>query len=606
MKKIEFLFLATLFAATACDDFLDTDVLTSKSSENYPSTLEEADQMLTGIYSQLLFQDPEVSSQYFMATLAGDECLGGSIIGSNCMAANLMKYTDLNKFNGYGESGNWVPGVWQRNYKIIYRANVALQAYENFTGWTSATEKNRHLGETYFLRAYAFNELVQMFGPVPLRTSTDMNYIPRASVEEVYGLIASDLKNAIELLPAQNYLGASNSMAGHATKYAAEAMMARVFLFYTGRYAQTELPGSISKQQVISWIDDCVNNSGNRLVSDQRNIWSYTNAVTEKNEKGYRYNYAVNNGLQWEGLNCDETLFANKHNLQSDWTYTWWCNTVAQFFSPSGDDIDKEQSYPFGQGWGAGPVSPAFVNEWKEWSDNQNYINADQTEDPRLTGSVWSVRAMDPNNKGNVLIDAKLTPDEPDYTVSKRYCEQTGYYEKKYINVLAYDGSFRSFGLVMYPDIASSVASQSQSLSNIADFITIRFADVLLMQSELKEDAEGLNKVRARSGLAPVAYSLKAVQDERRYELAFEGIRWYDLLRWSGPSLDFAGQALNKQKGFQIINEAVVKQMPDFDYAVRLKETQGYWYIPQNEIDLSNGLIEQNPGWGAEGLYTGK
>jgi hypothetical protein len=603
MKKIIFFLLTILFAVTSCDDFLDTEVLTSKSSENYPSTLEEANQMLTGIYSQLLFQDPEVSSQYFVAELASDECLGGSVIGSNAMAANLMKYTTLNTFGGFSEGENWVPGVWQRNYKLIYRANVALAAYENFAGWSSDAEKNRYLGETYFLRAYAFNELTQMFGDVPLRTGTDMSYMPRASVDEVYELIASDLKNAIELMPAQSYLG-NSTMAGHATKYAAEAMMARVFLFYTGRYDKTELPGGISKQQVIEWIDDCVDHSGHRLVSDQRNIWSYSNDVTEENDNGYRYDYVVSNGLHWEGLNCDETLFAYKHNLQSDWTYTWWCNTVAQFFSPSGDDMDKEQSYPFGQGWGAGPVSPAFVKEWKDWSGSQTYINPGQTEDPRLTGSIWSCTVMNPNVKGQVLIDAKLTPDEPDYTVSKRYCEQTGYFEKKYINVLAYDGSFRSFGLVMYPDIASNVASQSQSLSNIADFITIRFADVLLMQSELKQDAEGLNKVRARSGLAPVAYSLGAIQNERRYELAFEGIRWFDLLRWSGPSLDFAGQALNKQKGFDIINEATVKPMPDFDYAARLKETQGYWYIPQNEIDLSNGLIEQNPGWGQEGMYT--
>lgn len=607
MKKIGFLLIAILFVATACDDFLDTEVLTSKSSENYPSTMEEAEQMLTGIYAQLLFQDPEVSSQYFVAELASDECLGGSIIASNCMATNLLQYTDINKFDGYYEGDNKVPGIWERNFRQIYRANIALEAYEKFTGWSSEAEKKRYLGESYFLRAYAFNELVQVFGGVPLRTGTDMSYMARATVDEIYELIASDLQKAIEMMPAQRY-AANSPLAGHATKYAAEAMMARVFLFYTGRYAKTELPGGISKQQVIAWIDDCVNNSGHRLVKDQRNIWSYTNDVTEINDNGLRYSYVINNDLHWEGLNTDETVFAHKHNLQGTWTYTWWTNTIAQFFSPSGDDMVKKDSYPFGTGWGAGPVSPAFVKEWQTWSSQQEYINEEQTEDPRLTGSIWSYTALDPNNTGNVLMDNKLTSDEPTYTVSKRYCEQTGYFQKKYINIVAYDddnNAFKSFGLLMYPGIASSVASSSTSLSNISDYITIRFADVLLMQSELKEDAEGLNKVRERSGLKPVAYSLKAIQEERRYELAFEGLRWFDLLRWSGPSLDFAGQALNAQSGFNIINEAVVQPMPAFDYATRLKETQGYWYIPQNEIDLSNGLIEQNPGWGTDAKYTG-
>ena len=90
----------------------------------------------------------------------------------------------------------------------------------------------------------------------------------------------------------------------------------------------------------------------------------------------------------------------------------------------------------------------------------------------------------------------------------------------------------RSFALQLYPHITVSVVSQS--LNNISDLIHIRFADVLLMQSELKEDATGLNRVRARSNLAPIAYSLEAIKNERRWEFAFESIRWWDLLRWSG------------------------------------------------------------------------
>jgi hypothetical protein len=132
----------------------------------------------------------------------------------------------------------------------------------------------------------------------------------------------------------------------------------------------------------------------------------------------------------------------------------------------------------------------------------------------------------------------------------------------------------------------------------------MRFADVLLMQSELEENATGLNKVRARSHLAPVAYSLEAIKEERRWELAFEGLRWWDLLRWSGPSLEEAGAALNKQNNFTVINAAVIVPMVKYDYAARLKQTQGYWPIPQDEIDLSNGLIEQNPGWDASAQFS--
>lgn len=601
MKKILFI-AATILLFASCNDFLDTKVLTSKSSDDYPATEQEAKEMLAGVYAPLLFQDPEVSSQTYLAQLASDDCLGGNIGTSNNCAMNFLMFNNLNLFLGYYESGHLVPGMWSRCYQLIYRANAALASFESFTGWSSEAEKKRHLGETYFLRAFTYNELVQVYGGVPLRTGTDMPKLPRASVDEIYELIASDLKNAIELLPNQIYL--TGDMAGHVTKYAAEALMARVFLFYTGRYAKTELPGGITKQQVITWIDDCVNNSGHNLVPDQRQLWSYTNPATESNAAGYRYNYVVNNNLQWAGLGSIETVFAYKYKLKSnDWTYTWFSNTPAQFYSPAAGNNTSDAIYPFGAGWGGGPVSPAMVNEWKTWSAQQSYING-ATEDVRLKGSIWGYRALS-QNTGDVLLDCKMESTEPDYKVANNYYEQTGYFQKKYINILSYNdvnGQFNSFGLQLFPDIAPGVISQS--LNNISDYIIIRFADVLLMQSELKEDAAGLNRVRARSNLAPVGYSLTAIQNERRWELSFESVRWWDLLRWSGPSLDFAGDILNKQNGFSVINAGQVVPMRQFDYKTRLKAMQGYWYIPQSEIDLSNGMIEQNPGWGSNARFT--
>lgn len=606
MKKLIYtISLAAFFFAAGCEDFLDTDNLTEKTTDNFPATETEANEMLTSVYSNLLFEGPDISSAFFIGQIAGDDCLGGNTSYSDNCAMNFLMYKNLNFFGFDNPVGSGGSPIWVRLYKLINRANAAIASFDNVKSW-SAGERERHFGETYFLRASAYYELAQVFGGVPLRTTTEATNIPRAPVDEVYALIASDLKTAIELLPARIY-PANSTLDGHATKYAAEAMMARVFLFYTGRYAKTELPlpdnGSVTKQQVVGWIDDCVNNSGHKLVSDQRNIWSYTNEATETNGKNKQYAYVVNNGLKWEGNSSPETVWATKYKLKGNgWSYTWFSNTMCQYMSPASSS-KPQQTYPFGAGWGAGPVSPAMVSDWEIYDAAQTHTDG-YTKDPRITGSIWSYKAFNPDTDAE-LFDRKLTPDEPDYTVNKIYWEQTGYHQKKYINVNAYTGgadsdensatNYTSYGVVMYPDYAP--AAISASLNNISDLIHIRFADVLLMQSELKEEPTGLNLVRARSHLAPVAYSLKAVQDERRWELAFEGIRWWDLLRWSGPSLDFAGDALNRQTGFEVVNGAVVTQMKSFDYKKRLKETQGYWYIPQIEIDKSNGVVEQNPGW---------
>lgn len=576
---------------TSCEDFLDSENLTQKTTANFPETEKDADEMLTSIYANLLFEDPEQSSQIFVAQLAGDECLGGNLSASGNCAVNFLMYKD--NLNGY-------EALWNRCYKLINRANNTLATLGNVKEWSSVQEEQRHYGEAHFLRALAYYELAQMFGGVPLRTTNEAVNIPRNTVDEVYELIASDLKAAIEELPAKIYT-AGDPMAGHATRAAAQAYMARVFLFYTGRYGKSELPGGITKDQVIKWIDDCVYNSGHDLVADQRTLWSYTNDATRSNEQGASYAYADKYDLHWVGNSAIETVFALKHNLKSTWTYTWFSNTFCQFYSPSADNYSNVTSYPFGAGWGAGPVSPAFIKDWQEWAAQQQYLGADHS-DPRLSGSVWSYMAMDPNEDGNVLLDARLDDSEPPYTVSYRYFEQTGYHQKKYININAYDGSsIKPFSVVMYPGVTNMT---SASLTNISDYILMRFADVLLMQSELKSDPEGLNRVRARSGLAPVAYSLQALKNERKFELAFEGTRFYDLLRWSGPSLSEAGQELNRQRGFNVINAAVIMPMRAFDYASRLQKTQGYWQIPQNEIDKSNGVLVQNEGWDASAAFT--
>ena len=592
MKKLIYI-LSALFILTSCESFLDTELLTDKTTENFPETEKDANQMLTSIYAKLLFEDPETSSEYYTAQLASDDCLGGNLSYSGNCATNFLLYQG---------SLNSRLGIWDRCYQLINRANNTINTLDNVKSWSSESERLRHFGEAYFLRAWTYYELVKIFGGVPLRTTIEAVNLPRASVDEVYALIASDIKNAIEMMPNQIY-PAGNAMAGHATKYAAEALAARVFLFYTGRYDKKTLPltpeGEITKEQVISWLEDCIDHSGHNLISDQRNLWGYTNSATNSTSSKKQYAYAVKHKLAWDGNSSIETLFANKHNLTSTWTYTWFANTCAMFYSPSGDDADwKEESYPFNFGWGAGPVSPSMVQDWKEWSKQQTFLDG-YTEDPRISGSIWSYKAMDPNNEGNVLADFRLDDSEPAYTVSYRYYEQTGYFNKKYININAYNsnGVLEAFGKTLHPGISSQTSPQ---LLNITDLIHIRFADVLLMHSELKGDATGLNRVRQRSHLAPISYTLDALKQERRWEFAFESIRWWDLLRWSGPSLEEAGNALNRQTGFEVINAAALTPMVKYDYKKRLQQTQGYWPIPQIEIDRSNGVLEQNPGWGPD------
>ena len=123
------------------------------------------------------------------------------------------------------------------------------------------------------------------------------------------------------------------------------------------------------------------------------------------------------------------------------------------------------------------------------------------------------------------------------------------------------------------------------------------------MHSELSETATGINKVRARVDLDPVGYSLAAIKKERRYELAFEGVRYFDLMRWGD-----AAEALSKQEGVSIKNRGVDAVMRGFGggYKARYEATGGFWPIPNSQVELSDGVLTQNKGWGTnEAEFTG-
>ena len=97
------------------------------------------------------------------------------------------------------------------------------------------------------------------------------------------------------------------------------------------------------------------------------------------------------------------------------------------------------------------------------------------------------------------------------------------------------------------------------------------------------------------SSLSPISsYSLQALQNERRWELAFESIRWNDIRRWH-----IAAAALEKQTNVKIYTNGQEdsNKAHGGGYATRYNATAGFFKIPESEVDMSNGSITQNAGW---------
>jgi starch-binding outer membrane protein, SusD/RagB family len=130
-------------------------------------------------------------------------------------------------------------------------------------------------------------------------------------------------------------------------------------------------------------------------------------------------------------------------------------------------------------------------------------------------------------------------------------------------------------------------------LWNMQDDILIRFADILLMAAELggPNAASYFNRVHERAGLDPIGSpTLDDIKLERRLELAFEGLRYFDLLRWGVTEAETAIEAANG------LTVQFIGEPGEYETDFRV-ETGGFLPIPQTEITLSEGILEQTPGW---------
>lgn len=562
MKKLVSL-LALAITISSCEKSLDTENYVKKNTGNFPSTVADANQMITGIYSTLSQAISNAQNTHFyMAELAGDDRFGGG--GENdkdMQGLDRLMNTKTSRFETF----------WVARYAGIYRANTALESLNLVTNWDSEAQKNQLTGEAHFLRALFYFELSQMFGEVPLVVTTEAVNLPKSPASETYAQIAYDLTQAIALMPNAPYTSVPS---GHATRWAAQALMARVFLFYTGYYQQSTLPvangESIDKQKVAAWLKECIDASGHHLIADFRNLWPYSNEYTAKD-----YAYAKNNNLNWAGDGNAETVFAVKFGTSVDWGGNFQLGYSNQFnlhFSLRSNN-GQEGTFPFGQGWGAGPVNTKLWEDWKRLEPN----------DIRRTASI---------------IDADNDLQSYIYGADSQM-EETGFWQKKYIAITAFDEG----SLVPSYAILKDNAPADMQISHTQDLVLIRFSDVLLMHSELTEDPQGLNAVRARANLPAVGYSLEAIKRERRWELAFEGLRYFDLMRWGD-----AAAALDEQTGVAIKNKGVDAQMKAFGggYSARYQATGGFWPIPESQVTLSEGVLEQNKGWGTPAAeFTG-
>jgi starch-binding outer membrane protein, SusD/RagB family len=464
-------------------------------------------------------------------------------------------------------------GDWSDRYDEIFTANNILEKAGRAK--VSAAIINRYYGEARFFRAYAYFKLVQKYGDVPLVlhtldiTSPDL-LMPRTPREKVMEAIYADLDSAAAWLPRRSALPASQY--GRVTKSTAWALKARAALYEGTRAKFRNEPNWQPHLQTAVAAAQNVMGEGHTLFPDYGELFLHEGEGPANKENIFVKIYGVSNTNLLLGHN-------NSRDLENG-RMAPTRNLIRQYLYTDGLPAFTTNNNPV-----ASP-SPLFIPEGNEPAYNTVLEN----RDPRLAYTVFKAGE-----------DAYKGPWTPTTSLGAR----SGFAAKKGFNV----------------------EDQTINGAGTVDRILIRYGEILLIYAEATYELAGaisdadldlsINKLRARAGFNVkltnafvTANNLdmrEEIRRERTVELALEGFRYDDLIRWKTaetllpadllgakyveadwPNTSASNLNLNADKVI-IVEPASTRH---FD------ATRNYLYpVPFNEITLSDGNVTQNPNW---------
>jgi len=520
--------------------FLEVSPPSQIEETNFFQTEIQANQALAAIYHVSQWGNINHGHSPIMGfeEAASDDAYSGG--GSSSDAVGVKGIDNFQATDGapFNQNDATYESIWNILYQGVARSNTYLANINRVDA--SDDFKNETSAEVKFLRATYYFELVKWYENIPLVTEPllDPNKYnqPQAAPQDVYNQVAKDLVEAMQYLPKKS-MKANN---GHATYYSAEAFLARVYLYCKGVYGNDLKAGSvvIDAAQTRANLDEIINSGIFNLFPNYSDIWR------KQNEMG----------------------------MESVWEVD--CSSLALLGGSTSNQYQAQGNYNvlyFGpRGVTGNPYTAGFSNAIPTESLYQEFETS-PVVDPRRDATILTLNSQD---SAPGLIKG---------------WQHTGYFNNKYNTSQEY----------LTPSGLNSI-NWGQNIH------TIRFSDVLLMASELNIGVDQdkadmyLNRVRERAGLPDNTATVDNLRHERRVELAGEGIRYWDLLRYG---LDYTKQMIDASSlvgplynGGGTLNAGA--NTPPSGYMMNWDPSKkGHLPIPPSQVILSNGVLKQNPGY---------
>jgi hypothetical protein len=276
------LFAAGTLALASCGkDFLNVDPIGRELEINYYQNPGQAYEALVSVYDVLQWNDQTgFSVMYLLQTVASDDVHAGGSDASDQPA--FVAYDNFSLTPNLGPQA----GLWRKNYRGVYRANLFLEKIQNVPG-TSDEFVRRTSAEAKFLRAYFYLDLLRLFGKVPLITNTlspsEYYEVTMATPEAVFAQVEADLLAAIPDLP----LSVGGSEKGRVTQGAAKALLARGYLYM-----------NVKMDQVAQLSEEVIQSNVYSLTPNFADI--FTRANEHGPESVFEIAYSENSTVGWE------------------------------------------------------------------------------------------------------------------------------------------------------------------------------------------------------------------------------------------------------------------------------------------------------------------
>lgn len=567
---------------SSCD--LERLPLDGPSAETFPANMQEAELGLLGAYKSLTLLDASSTPIWHVMDNITD--IGYARPGNNYTSPITSSITTDNAL---------ATKPWGAHYKTIGRVHDVLDKLAEIQQTMSEADYKRIDGELRFIRAYCYSQLIELYGDVPLLTTSlqlGEDLPARTSKQEVEQFIIDEITAIAEHLPVSQ----TNIKSSRASRIAAYMLKARVAL-YSKQYKLAAETAKIA-------ID---------LSDGVHSLTAFDSSIEYANKNHDAGEPEVSNIFGHQGFSSSK-----------EWIW------IAEYNGSISDNVHNQLYYMssrLGKGvcyWGPTQnlmdsfqdIEGNYITESSIYDPQKPFEN----RDPRL--DLYTVR---PHSR---FMGFQFEPNSSFPKVNNYWPMINGSASEPTAQTNAdATNAYRSFSGYLWRKHTDLTDFQTTSVSGFSDLDIgiFRYAELLLIYAEAKiEDNsidgsvyDAINQIRQRAMMPEIPQGLSqqelrtALRYERKIELANDGLRWYDLRRW--------GIAQDVMNGYIYLNRlandwsatAVTRvdenanPVYNHDIAIKSFGTQEvifktnkdeYWPISSQEIDANKNL-KQNPGY---------